>query len=511
MFAQAIARSAQVFGPAIAVQAEGRSWTFSAFVGAVAQTAGGLSHLGVKRGDRVAVLASNSPEHLLALYAVLWMGAVLLPLNTRLSPEEMVTITADAGAVALFSDAANRGAAETLLAARRLISVALDDGAAGTLTLAGLGAGPSIGTANTAAGDLAAIYYTGGTTGAPKGVMVSAGAFLAQAMVLAVELALDADAVLLHAPPLFHLAGMGLAQGCTIGGATQVFLPDLAPDRFLQAVATTRATHLSLVPTMIAGLVERDGFSEAVTLVRRIAYGTSPITEHLLRRVMTRAPQVQFTQIYGQTECTGPCLFLPPQNHVLTGPGAGKLAFAGRPSAISEVQIHAPDGTPLPVGAAGEIVLRSAAVMLGYWNKPDVTAETLRDGWLHTGDVGVMDDAGFVRVVDRLKDMIVTGGENVFCAEVESVIADHPAVAYCAVIGLPDAKWGERVHAVIGLRAKETLALEALVAHCRARIAGYKCPKSMEITTEPLPLSAVGKIRKDVLRARAHANTGRIA
>ncbi|MCC0075736.1 MAG: AMP-binding protein [Rhodobacter sp.] len=508
MFAQAIARSAQVYGSAIAVQSRGRSWTYAEFTERVARTAGGLAGAGVQPGDRVAVLAANSPEHLLAMYAILWMGAVLLPINTRLSVEEMQVIAAEAEAVALFSDAANRASAERLLSARGMTSIALEDGAVGTLSLQALALAPAIDTATCAASDLAAIYYTGGTTGGPKGVMTASGAFLDQGLVLKQELAIEPGTVFLHAPPLFHLAGTGIAHGCTVGGATQVFLPEFAPHSFLDDVAQIKATHLSLVPTMIADLVERPGFQAAMAAVKRIVYGTSPITEDLLRRVMDKAPGVEFTQIYGQTECAGSCLFLPPERHVLSGPNAGKLASAGRASAISEVRIHAPDDRVLPVGEAGEIVLRATAVMLGYWKKPEVTAEAMRGGWLHTGDVGIMDADGFVRIVDRLKDMIVTGGENVFCAEVENVIADHPAVGYCAVVGLPDPRWGERVHAVIGLRAGHTLTLEQVVAHCRPHIAGYKCPKSLEITTEPLPLSSVGKVRKDVLRARAKAAEG---
>jgi len=446
------------------------------------------------------VLASNSPAHAIAMYAISWAGAVLVPLNTRLSPAEMSRIMTESGTKALFSDAANHLAAESLLVAEQVVSIAMDKGAVGSQSWAEVCAHDPIEATRSELSDLAAIYYTGGTTGAPKGVMLSYGTLLVQAMNLSSELEIGPDAIVQHAPPLFHLAGAGTAQASVLAGATQIFAPAFEPAEMLASIRDNKATHAVAVPTMLAVLVEMDGVREAFASLRRIVYGTSSITESLLRKVIAVAPQTGLSQIYGQTECAGPCLFLPPEDHLLEGEKQSRLATAGRPDRFSEVKLVDTDGKPVAPGTPGEIVIRGPSVMMGYWKNETATNDALRNGWLHTGDVGVEDEDGYVRVVDRIKDMIITGGENVFCAEVENVIMTLPEAKFCAVIGVPDEKWGENVHAIIGVGPDSSLTREAVIEHCRHSIAGYKCPKSVEFTMTPLPLSAVGKVRKDLLR-----------
>jgi len=232
-----------------------------------------------------------------------------------------------------------------------------------------------------------------------------------------------------------------------------------------------------------------------------VLYGASPMPEAVIEKAMQVIPGVRWHQAYGQTE-SGPVLtVLPPERHVLEGPLAGKLKSAGVAVPGVEIAILGENDVEVPRNRVGEICARGENVMLGYWNQPELSEKTLRSGWLHTGDGGRMDEDGFVFVVDRVKDMIVSGGENVYSAEVENAIYEHPAVAECAVIGVPDDKWGERVHAVVRGKDGESLDEAGLIAHCHERIAGYKCPRSVELVDEPLPLSGAGKILKTELRA----------
>lgn len=233
--------------------------------------------------------------------------------------------------------------------------------------------------------------------------------------------------------------------------------------------------------------------------LRTIAYGASPISEAVLERAMAALPGVGFVQAYGMTELSPLATLNPASYHTAEGRRLGKLRSAGRASHCTEVRIVDPQGREVPRGTVGEVVVRGPNVMQGYWNQPALTAAALRDGWMHTGDGAWMDDDGFIFIADRLKDMIITGGENVYSAEVENALAQHPAVAACAVIGIPSDEWGESVHAVVVRHPQHELAAEALMAHCRPLIAGYKCPRSVDFV-EALPLSGAGKVLKTKLR-----------
>jgi acyl-CoA synthetase (AMP-forming)/AMP-acid ligase II len=234
--------------------------------------------------------------------------------------------------------------------------------------------------------------------------------------------------------------------------------------------------------------------------LRYLIYGDSPMPEALLREAMRALPACQFVQVYGQTELSPIGTILTPEYHTFEGPRAGKLASAGRAAACCEVQVVSAAGIAVPAGTVGEIRVRGFNTMLGYWNMPEETAARLRDGWVYTGDVGRMDEDGFLYVVDREADVIISGGENVYTTEVENACAAHPAVSQCAVIGIPDEKLGEAVHAIVILKDGHHASAEDLVAHCRRVIAGYKCPRSVEFRVGPLPLSALGKVLKRELR-----------
>jgi acyl-CoA synthetase (AMP-forming)/AMP-acid ligase II len=347
--------------------------------------------------------------------------------------------------------------------------------------------------------DLAGIFYTGGTTGFPKGVMLTHQALITSALgSMSQGEFLQPDARFLHCAPMFHLADMAACIAQSALGGTHVMIPGFEPVAAMRAIAEHGVTHTLLVPTMIQMLLDHPAFAEHdLSSLKRIVYGGSSITLGVLERAAERLPGVEFCQAYGMTELSPVATMLGPEDHR----ARRKLASAGRPAPHVEVRICDPEGTELARGEVGEICVRGANVMTGYWERPQETAAALRDGWMCTGDGGYMDDEGYLFVVDRIKDMIVTGGENVYCAEVENVLSTHPAVAACAVIGLPDEDWGERVHAVVVLAEGQTTDAQQLREHSKSRIAGYKAPRSVDFV-DALPLSGAGKVLKRDLRER---------
>lgn len=266
-------------------------------------------------------------------------------------------------------------------------------------------------------------------------------------------------------------------------------------------MARERITHATFVPTMLTMILQFPDFADYdLSSLQRITYGAAPMPEALLRRAMQRFPNVAFSQSYGMTELSPMATCLRPEDHRLNGT-TKRLRSAGSRVPDVDVRIVDPNDEPVAADVVGEIVVRGPPVMRGYWRQPVLTATALRGGWMHTGDVGYFDSDGYLYVVDRVKDMIVSGGENVYSTEVENAIASHPDVAQCAVIGIPDEKWGEAVHAIVVPRPGSRVDTGLLDQHCRGLIAAYKCPRSMEIRAEQLPLSSVNKIDKAVLRA----------
>ncbi|RZM01955.1 MAG: hypothetical protein EOP68_21540 [Sphingomonas sp.] len=302
-------------------------------------------------------------------------------------------------------------------------------------------------------------------------------------------------------PPLFHLAAAATLTTTMLSGGTAIIDKAFDPVRSPALIAAERATDAMMVPTMIQMVLDTPGFDPAsLSSMRRILYGASPMREATLDRIMAATPHIDFIQAYGMTEVSCTATLLGAEFHKGEHRDAGRHRGAGQAIAIAEVMVADEQGNTLPVGEVGEVLIRGAGVMLGYWNQPELTAETLRGGWMHTGDGGRLDDHGILYVVDRLKDMIVSGGENIFSAEVESALSLHPAVEQVAVIGVPDPRWGERVHAVILPRAGMALSEADLVAHCRTHIAGYKCPRRVSFI-DAMPLSGAGKVLKTTLRA----------
>jgi long-chain acyl-CoA synthetase len=463
--------------------------------------AAGLRALGVNPGDRVAILSLNSDRYLELYLATAWAGAVIVPLNIRWSPQENEDAMRDCRAGVLIVDKmfATVGAA-LAKAISGLKLVYADDGdvPAGMESYEALLLGSEpIPDAMRSSADLAGIFYTGGTTGRSKGVMLSHGNLMANAMNALGEGMWPGTSVYLHAAPMFHLANGAAMYSLLLSGGSNVIIQTFTPEGVMAAMQNEGVTDVLLVPTMIQMFVDHPALgSYDLSSLQHIRYGASPISEAVLGRAIAALPNVQFTQAYGMTELSPIATLLHWNEHIGDGRTMGRHRGAGRATLGCEVRIVDPDDNPVPIGTVGEIVVRGDNVMMGYWERPEETARAVIDGWMHTGDGGYMDDDGFIYVVDRVKDMIISGGENVYSVEVENAVAQHPAVAQCAVIGIPDERWGEQVHAVVVTKTGATVTANELIEFSKTLIAGYKCPRSVDISATPLPLSGAGKVLK---------------
>jgi long-chain acyl-CoA synthetase len=503
---QVLRRAAQIRPRAKAVVDGDRQWTWSEVLERVARTAGMLRQLGLEAGDRAAVLSLNNAQYFKLLFAVPWAGGSVVPLNTRLAAGEIDYILKDSGARFLFVDKTFAPMLPSLTAVKGMQAVIQFDAERegdGILPFEPMMlSSAQVEDALRGGSDLAGIYYTGGTTGLPKGVMLSHGNLIANAMNVLIALSYDRDTNYLHAPPMFHLADGCSTFGVTMQGGSHVFMPRFDALHFLELVQREKVTDVTLVPTMINMFLNHPRFAEFdLSSFKRIYFGAAPMPDGLLRRALATMPNVKFQQAWGMTELSPIATTMDARFSVLDGPNAGKLRSCGQAVATVDVRIVDANDNEVPRGEVGEVVVRGPTVMQGYWNQPEATAAALRGGWMHSGDAGVMDEDGFLYIVDRLKDMIVTGAENVYSAEVENAISLMPEVAEVAVIGIPDDTWGETVHAIVVPRSGCEVTAEAVIAHCRNHIAGYKTPRSVEIRPTPLPLSAAGKILKTELRA----------
>ncbi|MDF0498185.1 class I adenylate-forming enzyme family protein [Bradyrhizobium yuanmingense] len=492
----------------VAVVSQAGSETWSAFAWRVSQIAGALIKNGLEPGMHVCLLAGNSPAHLATTYAVWAAGAVLVPLNIRLSSSELGAILSHVEAAALLFDAAHANTAHTIAAecqiSRALQIENLDDLREPTPT----GRLPTMPTILRSGEDrdIAGIIYTGGTTGTPKGAMLTGRSFLRQAEILLNIMRHDTMSVYLHTSPLFHLSGLTHTHGITLAAGTHVFPGSTKPDDVFASIADHGVNVLGLVPTYLATLLENaSGHKAALQRIEHVGYGASPISEPLLRRAIQELPNASFHQVYGQTEAGGSCLTLPPEAHRLEESSRERLSMAGIPLPGFDVRIFGEHDRECISGETGEIVVRGEGVMARYWRDPARTLEVLRNGWLRTGDMGRRDEDGYIAVVGRLKDLIITGGENVYAGEVERVLEALPGVRSCAVVGVPDPYWGEAVHAFVVRELGARLTEPDIRQFCRSHIAAYKCPKRVWVDDKPLPLTGVGKIMKSKLREQALA------
>jgi fatty-acyl-CoA synthase len=455
--------------------------------------AAGLRALGVGPGDRVAYLGANDPALLESLFATTALGAVFVPLNWRLTVPELTHIAADCGAAVLvhaaaLTDTADAVRADGSTAVRRLVEVGPPfEELART-------AGRDVGDEPVGLDDPAVIIYTSGTTGRPKGATLSHGNVTWNCVNVLIDTDLGSDEVALVCAPLFHVAALNMVSlPMIVKGGTLVLVDGFDPEEVLDVIEHQRVTEMFGVPAMFNALAQAPRFATAdLSSVRRLLCGGAPVPLSTIRTYLDRG--LVFLQGYGMTETSPGALFLTADRTV------DKAGTAGVSSFFTDVRVVGPDGEDVAPGEKGEVVVAGPNVMLGYWNRTDATDEVMDGEWFRSGDVAVVDDEGYVTIVDRMKDVIISGGENVYPAEVEDAIYSHPAVAECAVIGVPDPRWGEVGRAVVVVRPGESLDEQALLGHLDGRLARYKLPRSVAFT-DRLPRSGAGKVLKKELRA----------
>jgi long-chain acyl-CoA synthetase len=460
--------------------------------------------LGIHREDRFAVLATNSHQYLELWHAGFLGAGVINPLNLRLAPKELAFILNDSGTEVVFTDFLFSGLLEQarpeLEHVRQVVLIGDGDVPHDVKFEELIAAGEPVVPEEPEEDDPVVLMYTGGTTGLPKGALLTQRAEMLNLYHVAVAIGLGEGRVYLHQTPMFHAASVAALLGVPAQGGVSVFIPLFKPGDVLDLIEQYEVNQTVMVPTMIGMLLSHPDFKpERIQTLKTLTYGASPMPLPLLEKLRDMFPEMELTQGYGMTECSSVLTFLTDDDHRR---GGDLLRSAGRPMIGVDLTIQDPDGNVLPPGQDGEVCARAGNFMREYWKRPKETAEVFQGGWYHSGDMGHLDEHGYLYLVDRVKDMIVTGGENVYSAEVENAVASHPAVAQVAVIGIPHEKWGEQVLAVVVLKEGQTATEEEIIEHCRNLIAGYKVPKAVEFRTEPIPLSGALKPLKRELRAK---------
>jgi len=485
IYIHSLGRASRFYADRTALAPRGTRLTFRELHERVQGIAAALSKLGFRVGDRLGLLLPNGPEYIQFVYACSLLGVIVVPLNTRLSLAEIDRVLADASPHGLVRHSSLPVPTVRLPRERVLDQEPLE-------------------VRNDSVSDVfydpqavLALIYTSGTTGHPKGVMVTHANVLANVQNFNFWMRYTEAGVYLHAAPIFHIADFPCMFAAPAFGACQVTIPKFDPRGFCEAVDRERVSHTVLVPTMINLLTQ---FPEVkkydLSSLQVLAYGGSPMPPDLIRRTRELLPQVKLVQAYGLSE-SGFLTGLQDQEHT-----DDRLLSCGRPCPGIDLRVTDDSGKQVEVGKSGELVARGANIMRGYWNNPGETALVFRDGSFRTGDIGYQDSEGYFYILDRAKDMIVTGGENVYSGDVEAVIYAHPAVSEAAVFGIPDPKWGEVVMACVMLKPGSTLTADDLIAFCRQSLASYKIPRRVEFSDTELPKSGSGKILKRLLRER---------
>lgn len=480
-----------------------RKTSFAALDRHASQVANGLIAAGVKPGARVGYMGMNSDSYFETVFGAFKANAVLVGVNWRLAPPEVVYVLNDARAEVLFVGAEFVPLIEAIKDKLKTVRViiAVDGGHASWPAYEAWRDGQS---ANdpmlpTHPDDDVVQLYTSGTTGHPKGVQLTNANYLAffDMAERAGWAHYDPGSVNLIAMPNFHVAGLNMGLVTAAQGAFGIVMKMVDPVKVAEFVETYKIENMFLVPAVIQFLIQLPGIEKRdLSSLKRIFYGASPIAEEVLLKAQKLLPGCGFTQLYGLTETVGAGSFLDPPSHE---PSRGKLRSCGKPYPGFEIKVVDEQGAAVPQGQVGEIVMRAASVMKGYWNKPEATEKAIIKGWFHTGDAGFFDEDGYLYIYDRVKDMIVSGGENVYPAEVENALMAHPAIADAAVIGVPDDKWGEAVKGCVVLKPGAEANEAAIIAFCKERIAGYKSPKSIDFIGA-LPRNPSGKILRRELR-----------
>jgi len=505
--ADTLDRNAALFADVPAYRQDGRVSTHAGLRSRAARLASALAALGLRRQDRVSILGKNSLEFGEVLAAGQLSGIVVATANFRLAGPEIARIIADSDPTVLFADAEYLPLIAEHRAAIPTVRTIVGIGAPSAGDVVGyeefLASAPTTEPPYRARPeDIALLVYTSGTTGRPKGCILGQRETRLAGQAMNVEMRSGSDDRILLAMPLFHIGAMFMGLGIHFRGGTAVLHKQFDPDAVLDAVVAEDVTVLHLAPTMLQMLLDTAATRpQALAGVRTVVYSAAPITSRTLRQALTAMPDAGFLNLYGQTEVVSGGL--PRELHVVGDDERARrrLLSVGHPFPNNEIRIRDDDDADCPQGVAGEICVRTEAMFRGYWNDHAATAQVIRDGWCHTGDVGVLDEEGLLHLVDRKKDVIISGGENVYSLEVEESLLKHPSVGQVAVIGVPDERWGEAVCAVVVPASEAGVDAEVLKEHVRSTLARYKAPRHVVVIDE-LPVLSTGKIDKKLLRAR---------
>lgn len=501
-------RNAKLYPSKIGLKFEDSSYTYFEFNERVNRLANGLLDLGLTKGDRVGVLERNCAEFIEAYFAIAKSGTVVVPINPRHSKDEFAFLMEDAGITVLIIDGEFIESIGSwrdqlkqlehiivlgdmdfneLISYEKFISRMPADEPSTTVT----------------ENDLYLIMYTSGTTGRPKGVMISHKNCMANTVNMVLELKIQHDDVSILVMPLYHIGGLWPILVHFYQGGRIILQRKFDETAVLEAIQEETVTTFNLVPIMLIRLLEHEHLQQYdLRCLRLIFYGGAPMPVPVLKRALEYFGNRLMTGL-GMTEASGGILFLQPEDLCLEGPEekVKRLKSVGRDAVNVVTMIVNAEGKEIKPGEIGEVIVRGDNVMCGYWNLPDETANTIRNGWLYTGDLATIDDEGYVLLVDRAKDIIISGGENISSKEVEDALYSHPGVLEAAVIGIPDDRWGESVHAVVVCRRENKLTEEILIEHCRENLASFKRPKSVEFMQE-LPRNILGKVEKNKLKEK---------
>ena len=492
IYVHSLGRAARYYSRKTALVLEGKALSFADLDFRVRSIAAALTARGFEAGDRLAILLPNGLEYIELVYACSWLGVIAVPLNTRLSQVEIDRILADASPRGMVRHS-TLPAPTARLSWQRVVDKQPLESQEDPYQKAFYDPDAPL-----------ALIYTSGTTGRPKGVIATHANILANVHNVNYWMRYTEGGAYLHAAPIFHIADFPALFAAPAFGALQTTIPKFSAQSFCETVERERVSHVVLVPTMINLLTQSpEARKYDLSSLEVLAYGGSPMAPELIRRTRDLLPKAKLTQVYGLSE-TGFLTGLEDSQHT-----DDKLLSCGKPCPGIDLLIVDESGNQVETGKPGELVARGANIMRGYWNNPEETARAFRDGRFRTGDVGYQSSDGYFYILDRLKDMIVTGGENVYSGEVEAVISQHPAVREVAVFGVPDPQWGELVTACVSLKPGNVATAEELIAHCRQSLANYKVPRRFEFLETELPKSGSGKILKRVLRERFWSRAAR--
>lgn len=496
-----LAKRAQLDPHRIGLLYEGRNLSYRECNARANRAAHAFANLGVKHGDRVGLLMANSPEFVECFFGLAKIGAIVVPLNWRLTAPELAFIANDAGIGMLAYGAEYAQAVAAMRGSIAATSyIAVGDAPAGDASYAELTAAASddepdpIGQGD----DALVLMFTSGTTGKPKGAVLTHNNLFYDSCTVQMSADWRAGDRVLIALPLFHIGALIYAVIATHIGATTVLMKSFDPVGFLRSLQDQKVNSFLAVPAMLHFMLQvptLDGFD--LSSVRWALCGTAPVPVPLIQAWAKHGIAIQ--QVYGLTECSGGAAVLSSERAL------DKVGSTGLPMFHTDIRVVDAHGRDTVPGEIGEIIIRGPHVMREYWKNPQATAETVRDGWLYSEDLGKLDEEGYLYILERKKDLVISGGENIYPAEVESVLSELPQCAEIAVIGIPDTDWGEAICAVVRLKEGQSLTLDEVVAHCNSKLGKYKIPKRLVLTNEPLPRNPTGKLLKRVLRER-HTN-----